>query len=312
MPTRSDADTTLHDSNARDINARLLREWPLPMPSHDADKEGRGHLLIIGGSREMPGAMILAGTAALRAGVGKLSIVSAEQVAPLIAAAIPEARVLGLKDTAEGGLLLDGPDKVVELAGKVDAILIGPGFQDDSASIALVGALLPHCRDIPVILDAAAMGICRFTADGAGEAFRFDNKVLLTPHAGEMAHLSGIDKQTILDRPASAATTWATRWNATVALKGALTVIAAPSARHWWRHQGGNCGLAISGSGDTLAGIIAGLAGRGAPLDQAAAWGVSLHAMAGEQLALRHGPLGYLAREISFEVPALLRALASD
>jgi NAD(P)H-hydrate repair Nnr-like enzyme with NAD(P)H-hydrate dehydratase domain len=95
-----------------------------------------------------------------------------------------------------------------------------------------------------------------------------------------------------------------------VALKGALTVIAAPSGMQWC-HRGGNSGLAISGSGDVLAGLIAGLAARGASLEQAAAWGVALHAMAGEQLALKHGPLGYLAREISGEIPALLRALTT-
>ena len=93
-----------------------------------------------------------------------------------------------------------------------------------------------------------------------------------------------------------------------VALKGATTHIAAPDGR-LWRHDGGNVGLASSGSGDTLSGIIAGLAARGAPLEQACAWGVALHARAGERLAQRIGPLGYLAREIAGEVPALLHEL---
>ena len=92
-------------------------------------------------------------------------------------------------------------------------------------------------------------------------------------------------------------------------VSGILKVTSATADGRQWCHAGGNTGLAISGSGDVLAGLIAGLAARGAPLEQAAAWGVALHAMAGEQLALRHGPLGYLAREISAEVPALLRAL---
>ena len=98
--------------------------------------------------------------------------------------------------------------------------------------------------------------------------------------------------------------------NAVVALKGAATVIATPDGQ-CWSHEGGNVGLAISGSGDTLAGIITGLAARGAPLEQACAWGIALHALAGEQLALRFGLLGYLAREIPAEVPALLRHLAA-
>ena len=98
-------------------------------------------------------------------------------------------------------------------------------------------------------------------------------------------------------------------WNAVVALKGARTVIASPQGT-MWQHEGGNVGLAISGSGDTLAGIIAGLAARGAALEQAACWGVALHARAGERLAERMGVLGYLAREIPNEIPALLESIA--
>jgi NAD(P)H-hydrate repair Nnr-like enzyme with NAD(P)H-hydrate dehydratase domain len=98
----------------------------------------------------------------------------------------------------------------------------------------------------------------------------------------------------------------ARRWNAVVALKGAQTVIATPEGKVWC-HQGGNCGLATSGSGDTLAGAIGGLAARGAALAQACAWGVVLHARAGELLAGQRGPVGYLARELPDAMLAVLR-----
>jgi NAD(P)H-hydrate repair Nnr-like enzyme with NAD(P)H-hydrate dehydratase domain len=94
-----------------------------------------------------------------------------------------------------------------------------------------------------------------------------------------------------------------------VALKGSTTCIAAPSGRQW-RYRGGNVGLAVSGSGDVLAGIIAGLAARGATLEQAAAWGVFLHARAGDRLADRCGPVGFLPREMPAEIPLLLKALS--
>ena len=94
-----------------------------------------------------------------------------------------------------------------------------------------------------------------------------------------------------------------------VALKGARTLITTPDGARW-QHEGGNVGLAISGSGDTLAGIIAGLAARGATLAQAACWGVALHARAGELLAERFGMLGYLARELPDEIPALMELFA--
>ncbi len=94
-----------------------------------------------------------------------------------------------------------------------------------------------------------------------------------------------------------------------IALKGARTVIAAPDGTLWQHKGAGNIGLAISGSGDVLAGIIAGLLARGAAPEQAACWGVALHARAGDRLAERLGTLGYLAREISMEVPALLEQI---
>jgi hydroxyethylthiazole kinase-like uncharacterized protein yjeF len=141
--------------------------------------------------------------------------------------------------------------------------------------------------------------------------FRFNTPVLLTPHAGEMAHLTGIAKEEIGGAPERIALEAAQRWNAVVALKGARTVIAAPGGDRW-QHDGGNVGLATSGSGDVLAGIIAGLAARGADLTQAASWGVALHARAGERLAERLGKLGYLARELYDEIPTLLEQAAGD
>lgn len=94
-----------------------------------------------------------------------------------------------------------------------------------------------------------------------------------------------------------------------VALKGARTQVIAPDGARW-QHEGGNVGLAISGSGDTLAGILAGLAARGAALPQAPCWGVALHARGGERPVERFGILGYLVREIPNEIPALMEAFA--
>jgi hydroxyethylthiazole kinase-like uncharacterized protein yjeF len=292
------------DHRATDITVPALRDWPLPMPGQDGDKELRGHVLVIAGAREMPGAALLAATAALRAGAGKLTVATAAAVAVQLGIALPEARVIGLPDSAAGGFGIDGGHALRSAADQADAVLIGPGMQDSEAIAGLVHTLLPHCAGKALILDAAAMAVAR-TPDGA--PFQFAGPVLLTPHAGELAALSGSARAQLAAEPEQAALAAARRWQAIVALKGALTAIATPAGR-LWRHHGGNIGLAISGSGDTLAGVIAGLAARGAPLEQAAAWGVALHAAAGEQLALRHGTLGYLAREIGAEVPVLLRS----
>ena len=294
----------------RDVDTSLLRAWPLPVPSDDADKEDRGHVLVLGGSREMPGAVILAATAALRAGAGKLTIATGRSVAQLVALAIPESRVLGLAENEAGGFTVEAVAALDPLADKISAILIGPGMQDEAATARLVHALLPRLdgTDTKVLLDAEAMGAVLHPPAGA-PPFRFAVPVLLTPHAGEMAHLTGIAKDDICAAPDRHALDAAQGWNAVVALKGARTVIAAPDGEEW-QHEGGNVGLATSGSGDVLAGVIAGLAARGAGLAQAAAWGVALHARAGERLAERFGKLGYLARELCDDIPSLLEQAA--
>lgn len=292
------------------VDNALLREWALPeTPSH-GDKEVRGHVLILGGSAEMPGAVILAATAALRAGAGKLTIATGASVAQLVAMAIPEARVIALRENKDGGFTRDATAELNPLADRVNAILIGPGMQDEPATAALVRALLPRLDGTSVVLDACAMGII-LNPDLAPQQlpFRFDRPVIVTPHAGEMAHLTGSPKEEVLAEPEHFAASAAQEWNAVVALKGARTLVAAP-AESIWQHEGGNVGLAISGSGDTLAGIIAGLAARGATLEQAACWGVALHARAGEKLAERFGMLGYLARELPLEIPALMESIA--
>jgi ADP-dependent NAD(P)H-hydrate dehydratase len=292
------------------LDEALLRAWPLPMPASDGDKEERGHVLVLGGSREMPGAVILAATAALRAGAGKLTIATGKSVAQLVALAMPEARVLGLPETDAGGFDLAAVGRLDPLADRVSAVLIGPGMQDEAATAELVHALLPRLGDTPasVVLDACAMGALLHGEAGPTGA-RFAHPLVLTPHAGEMAHLTGVSKEDVCADPSPLAVQCAQRWNAIVALKGAVTHIAAPDGEVW-RHEGGNVGLAVSGSGDVLAGIIAGCSARGASLAQATCWGVALHARAGERLAARCGTLGYLARELCNEIPVLLDIIA--
>ena len=288
------------------LDAAALRDWPLPMPGAEGDKEERGHVLVLGGSRAMPGAVILAATAALRAGAGKLTIATGASVAQLVALAIPEARVIGLRENAEGGFTREALAELDPLADKVGATLIGPGMQDEIGTAELVRALLPRLYGTSVILDACAMGvILNPDLDDDAGPFRFAQPVVITPHAGEMAHLTGNSKEDIAAGSHAMASGAAQTWNAVIALKGARTIVSSPNG-DMWQHEGGNVGLAISGSGDVLAGIIAGLAARGATLEQASCWGVALHALAGERLAARIGPLGYLARELPDEIPSLM------
>lgn len=285
----------------RTLNKHALRGWPLPRTGDTSDKEDRGQVLVVAGSREIPGAALLSATAALRAGAGKLTIATAQSVAPGLALLMPEARVMGLPETPAGGLLASGTALLEACAARSSAVLIGPGLLDAPGSCEFVLKLLRQLTQVPVILDALAMDVVLQTP-------RFGQPVLLTPHAGEMAHLSGQSKDDVIADAPALAQDMARRHQAVIALKGATTFIISPEGAAW-RHVSGNAGLGTSGSGDVLAGIMTGLAARGAPLEQAAAWGVVLHALAGKRLAERHGRLGFLARELLREIPSVMHGI---
>jgi ADP-dependent NAD(P)H-hydrate dehydratase len=287
------------------ITAALLRRWPLPPLNGDGGKEERGRVLVVGGSLETPGAAILAAIGALRAGAGKLQIATSREVAVPIAIAIPEARVIGLKTARNGSIAPRSCKSIFADASSCDALLVGPGLVDEVAMRDLL-----RCKMSPgstLIIDAGALRILRgrrpLPSASRGAA-------VVTPHAGEMANLWGIDRSEVVRSGMDIAREAAARLGTVMVLKGACTHIAAPDGATF-HNLDGNIGLGTSGSGDALSGIIAGLAARGATPLQAAVWGVHLHAKAGDSLARKQGTVGYLARELVGEVPRLLAALPS-
>jgi ADP-dependent NAD(P)H-hydrate dehydratase len=284
---------------ATEVDTALLTSWPLPDPDLAADKDDRGSVLLVGGSNEMPGAILLSAVAAMRAGAGKLCIATAARVSHLVAQAVPEARVIALPETEAGGLRLDEAHSLPE---QVDAVLVGPGMLDEEASVALTQRLLRKYPAAKFVLDTLAMSVVREVLE--------NHAVVVTPHPGEMAHLTKHSKEQIANDLHGTATRAAEKWQVVVALKSGTTMIAHPDLRVWC-HKRGNSGLAISGSGDVLAGIITALCARGASIEQATVWGVALHARCGEELAQRIGPIGYLAREIPDALPGVMKALSS-
>lgn len=278
------------------LTARLLRGMPLPEP--DGGKEQRGRVLVVGGSSRVPGAALLAGIAALRAGAGKLQIATAQDVALPFAVAVPEALVLGLPADARGGIVRGDGALDDALAG-ADAVLVGSGMNPAPATATLVQRIIRHTRGT-LVIDAGALS--------PDLRARPDAPFVLTPHAGEMAKLSGLEKSRVQREPQDLALAYARRTRSVLVLKGETTWIAAPDGR-LWVHQGGCHGLGTSGSGDVLAGLIAGLAARCGDAVQAALWGVFVHAEAGRALERSVGSVGFLAREIAGPVPGILDRL---
>ena len=295
---------------ATEVTRALLRRMPLPRPDAEGDKDSRGRVLAVGGGAETPGAILLAGVAALRAGAGKLQLASVKSVSAALGVAVPESLVVALAETRAGEISGDASARALrDRVAHVDALLIGPGMTSERAARALVRDIVRHLGDdATLVLDASGVTALHGDDDALLE---LHGRVVLTPHAGEMATLLGIEKDDVEANPAEMARDAAARFGAVVALKGPESWIAEPDGT-LYHYAGGSVGLATSGSGDTLAGIVAGLAARGAPPARAAIWGAYLHGAAGEVLGRRIGPIGYLARELLDEVPGAMRRLAQS
>ena len=286
------------------VTAALLRRWQIPHPHAAADKEDRGVAMVVGGASEIPGALLLAGVAALRVGAGKLQLAGPRSTASSLGVALPEARVFSLPETGDGFLDRKSAGRAVECAHGADAILVGPGMLNEDAIRSFMDEIIRRIADKPIVIDALALSALR----GGRYRFTEDAQAVLTPNVGEMAKITGDTLSTIEADPRGVALTVARDLNAVVVLKGADTIIATPYGEVF-RYTEGDIGLATSGSGDVLAGAIVGFLARGATLDQAAVWAVYLHGAAGNRLKRRIGPLGFLARELSDEIAPLMNAL---
>jgi ADP-dependent NAD(P)H-hydrate dehydratase len=264
-------------------------------------------VLIVGGSPQMPGAVILAATAALRAGAGKLQIATARSIAPLVAVQVPEALVIALPETRLGGLSPASARELAKRAEGASAVLLGPGMVDTRAAGRLAIELCGRLSGLALVLDAEALECCCVEPRAVASSKAL---IAITPHAKEMAHVLGLQPEAVQREPARLALRAASELKAAVALKGAETYLADATGRLLRNKQAGNAGLGTSGTGDVLSGIVAGLAARGADVLQAAAWAVYVHGRAGDSLARSIGPLGYLARELLPEIPRELAKLA--
>jgi hydroxyethylthiazole kinase-like uncharacterized protein yjeF len=281
-------------TNPTVVTAAVLRAWPLPEPA--AGKESRGRTLIIGGSPTTPGAALLAAEAALRSGAGKLQVATVESCAPTLAVALPEAMVVGVAESKQGGIARTAAAQLVDLANSADAVLVGPGMTDPDETAALLAAMLPRL-ETPVVLDALAVTALRDTAVGTDS--------VLTPNLRELALVLQSDESNVTDDPGTAAYELARRTGATVTAGGEESWTVTPTG-DTWRDPSGGVGLGVSGSGDVFAGVVSGLRARGAAPDQAAVWAAFLHGRAGDRLAATVGRVGFLARELPGEIPRVL------
>jgi ADP-dependent NAD(P)H-hydrate dehydratase len=290
-----------------DVDRTVLRGWPLPEPG--SDKTARGVVLMVGGSAGVPGAMVLAGEASLRAGAGKLQVVTTGSVAGQMAVSIPEALVRRAEESESGDIAPSAADEIVELARSASAVLLGPGITTPDAAVSLLGAVVPRLGDQAVVIDALASA---YLTEDITSLHHVVGPTVLTLNPTEVSHTLGVEEVEVSDDPVSASLDLAGKAHAVVLCGGSEKIVASPSG-DVWRITTGNAGLGVSGSGDVQAGIVTGLLARGAEPEQAAVWGAWLHGRCGDVLAESVGPVGYLARELAAAVPRLMvEAAAGD
>lgn len=278
------------------LDRKALAAHPLP-PLGNGGKESKGRILVIAGSRTVPGAALLTATAAMRSGAGKLAIATVDSVAVALGVAMPEAMVTGLHETGNGAFAAGAVDALARLAKDADAIVAGPGVRPSPACRGIAAALL--ATDAPLALDVAML-----------EALQPPRKPrpitpVLLPDQDELAALLDCEEAEVEADPLTCGLRAAERHRAVVHVKGPTAYVISP-AGEIWEHRSSAPGLGVSGSGDVLAGIVGGLLARRAEPLNALLWAVWLHGQAGVSLTQKIGPAGFLAREIADEVAAVL------
>ncbi|MFJ5000075.1 NAD(P)H-hydrate dehydratase [Microbacterium sp. NPDC088619] len=264
------------------VTPQLLREWGLPEPGDS--KNSRGTAMIIGGSGLSPGAVVLAGEAALRVGAGKVGVTTDAGVADVVRIALPEA---GLYESPRAGEA--ATDAWTASCESSDAVLVGPGLDDPENArewLRRLAGLDVAC----LVVDAFAVGVLRDLPRD-----ELPGSLIVNANLDEAALLLGRPVDDLsADLPGLA--------RELDAVIHCYSVVASPSGAVWTLDVGG-AGLGTAGSGDVAAGAITGLAARGLAPERAAVWGAWVHARAGDRLSERMG-LGFLARELAAELPA--------
>lgn len=287
-----------------EINARTLRRAPLPAWPADASKADYGKLLIVAGSRRLPGAALLAARAALRCGVGTVRLAAPASIAAALGMALPELMVIPLAETSNGTVARAALETVRAQFRPCDAVVLGPGLDEDEETADFIKALAPSIP-LPTLLDASA--IVALTKQDSG-ARKFPR--VWTPHGGELETLAQIEMQDI-ENDEEFALQWARENASTLVWKGRETLIASPDDE-LWRNTAGTRGMGTAGSGDLLAGAIGAFLAQGLRPAHAAAWGVHAHARAGELAAKKQGDDGLIASDFCERLPQALKLLRAQ
>ena len=278
----------------------------LPERPRDSHKGTYGRAMVVAGSRNFLGAAYLAATAATRVGAGLVTIAIPQSLIPAVASKAIEPTFVPLPESEPGVPAPGAAGVVLESLRGYSALLVGCGLGQAPQTRSMVRRILLSGYDLPpTVVDAD--GLNTLAQEPSWSAlWRID--AVLTPHPGEMARLTGV---AVNKRRIDVAREAAVDWNKTVVLKGAHTVVVHPDGSAMVSPYA-NPGLATAGTGDVLAGVIAGLVSQGGPLGASAALGVYIHGAAGEIVRNEVGDTGMIAGDLLAVIPRVIRDLRSS
>jgi hydroxyethylthiazole kinase-like uncharacterized protein yjeF len=276
----------------------------LPKRPPDANKGTFGRVLVCGGSANYVGAIYLACEAALRVGAGLVTLATPKSLQPILASKLTEATYAPLPESEPGVVAEDAIEALRPFLANADVLLLGCGLGQSDAALAFLRSLLRGTVRLPsLVLDADALNLLAKLPQWWQKPLA---DAILTPHPGEMSRLTGLSVEEVQSRRLSVARDAAMSWQKTIVLKGAGTIVASPDGRASV-NPSINPGLASGGTGDVLAGAIAGLAGQGLSLRDAAVAGVFVHSEAGDMAHQEMGNAGMLASDLLPLLPVTMK-----
>ncbi len=285
------------------ITPDLVRKGLIPRKA-DAHKGDTGHLMVVAGSTGKTGAAALCSLAAMRAGAGLVTLGVPASVNGVLEQLLTEVMTAPLPEIVSGRLSEAAGETILKLMEGKKGLAVGPGLDRAETTKALLLQILPEIA-VPMVIDADGLNLL---ADAADIWKQIQAPVILTPHPGEMARLTGMDVGNIQKNRVACARRFAEELGVHVVLKGAGTVVAHPDGTVHVNATG-NPGMAVGGMGDVLTGIIAGLLVQGYDPVFAATAGVYLHGYAADLVAAVDGQTGYLAGQVAAALPRALTRL---
>jgi len=303
IPARLAGDISTEITTAKEIRALLPERPP------NANKGTFGKVLVTGGSINYIGAVYLACAAATRVGAGLVTLATARSLQSILASKLTEVTYAPLPESEPGIVAANGVETLQPWLVNYNVLLLGCGLGQSPSAVEFIKSILFSSPNLPaLVLDADALNTLAKIPQWWQKLTR---DAVLTPHPGEMSRLTGLSIEKIQSNRLSVAQEAATSWQKTIVLKGAYTIVAAPDGRTRINPTA-NPGLASAGTGDVLAGAIAGLIAQGLSLFDAAVGGVYLHSQAGEVVKKELGDAGMVASDLLKVLPLVIKRLKNS